>query len=105
MDKVKIYLLELGNLEVFTVQDSFAYFQKLPHDNKEVFWCRKDVGYVYGPFPSIYEACQHYALTQQRQKEIKPQGKIIYVDFIKRQKVPIELTEEMTNLNKEIKND
>lgn len=105
MDKIKIFLLELGNLEVFTVQDSFDYFAKVPHDAKEVFWCRKDVGYVYGPFATIYEACQHYTLTQKRNAEIKTEGKIVYVDFGRKRKVPVEMPTEIDNITEEPKND
>jgi hypothetical protein len=76
-DKQAYVQLELGTLQIYSVQTREELQKNIPY--KELFWRDKKSPYeIFGPFPSIYHACNHYEWLKAQPK-IK--DNVVRIDF------------------------
>ena len=82
---IPIRLLEIEDLIVYHLQSNNEFMRQDPP--KQVYWTNKARTEAFGPFLSIYKACEHYSwLTEQRKIE-KSGNKTIRVDFVKKKRL------------------
>lgn len=88
METPKIYsvILELGNMTVFGFRTQDEITKDTPC--QAVFWTEKTSGNTYGPFNTLFDAMQHYTWMREAQTT-KTEAPVIYVDFVKRQKITL----------------
>jgi hypothetical protein len=78
-----VVLLTIGELTVYHLQTNEEFIRNDPP--KGIYWQNKS-GYAFGPFTSIYKACDHYSYFIEQQKIEKSGNKMIHVDFIKKKR-------------------
>ncbi len=88
-----ILLFQLGNLQVYHYQTA----EEIARGDgpKKVYWQDVASRHTYGPFDSINKAMSHYTFTVATQKTdaFGRIGNVIYVDFVKKQRIIVgELT-------------
>lgn len=76
-----ITIIDLGRAVVFHYQTENEFYAKVPY--KEVYWKRKDVSLVYGPFDSVHDATNHFTkmLLSERNNSWYGSSNVLPVDF------------------------
>lgn len=74
-----VILLELGGIQVYHFQTQDEFNSKRPYT--EVFWRELGGDKAFGPFNSVFQACQHSNWYKYQEKASKDNSKIIQVDF------------------------
>jgi len=74
-----IILLELGGIQLYHFQTLEEFNSKKPYT--EVFWRELGGDKAFGPFQSLFQACQHSTWYKSQEKINKDLDKVIQVDF------------------------
>lgn len=85
MHKRMVIVFEAGDLQVYTFQTEEEIGKNAPH--REMYWNSKSAMMAYGPFPTLYDAMNHYRTVVESQKATDGKRQVVYVNFKNRTRI------------------
>jgi len=85
MTHFPVILLELGGIQIYHFQTKEEFNSNKPYT--DVYWRELGGKEAYGPFQSLFQACQHSNWVKKQQKIDKESAKLIKVDFRSKKRI------------------